>query len=362
MKPYNHKRWLVSRIAGILASIGLLAYVAVLLAGCTTVEEPISLRPCDPSLGSSESTDDGSSSESSTTGATFDCPTIANGDVVFDLGGGLSRTVYFAGVAEATSSSTLAVYWPGTYEWQVEPPTNALPWNFLNYADYVNALVAVPRPDLAAVARTNNPFPWWIVCGQTNPSQCDRDDDFVLAEAVFACVVEQGIADPNRLTTSGMSAGGVMTSHLIERGIGDLELAAAVSWSGGQPVAYQPTIPDSPATAVFVLHGGPTDVYCGVGNPAGSCDGYQPYAFQPPSEALAHDVHAAGNFALICNHHTGHNAQMPIQGEEFLFYADLDGHPWIGYPNLGIAGDPVGWPGMPYSEWMLRNSTCSYPQ
>jgi hypothetical protein len=338
----------------------------MLLCSCTTtiLEEPLSLRPCDPSLSGSDSSssDDGSSSEStSTTEPAFDCPTIANGDVVFDLGDGLLRTVYFAGVAEATDTSTLAVYWPGTYEWQAEPPTGATPWNFMGFADYVNALVAVPRPDPAAPARAGNPFPWWIVCGQTSPSQCDRDDDFVLAEAVFACVVEQGLADPDRLTAAGMSAGGIMVSHLIERGIGDLELAGAVSWSGGQPTAYQPTIPDSPATAVFVLHGGATDVYCGVGQPSGSCNGYTPYAFAPPSEALAHDVHAAGNYALICNHGNGHNADMPIQGEEFLFNADLSGHPWAGYPNPGVPGNPVGWPGMTYSEWMLRNSNCHYP-
>ena len=161
-------------------------------------DDDLALRPCDPSLDSSSSdtssdatsSTDTSESSSSTTEPAFDCPTIANGDVVFDLGGGLSRTVYFSGVTEASATSTLALYWPGTYEWQAEPPTGALPWGFANFADYVNAIVAIPRPDPAAPARAGNPFPWWIVCGQTSPSQCDRDDDFVLAEVVTASSVK----------------------------------------------------------------------------------------------------------------------------------------------------------------------------
>lgn len=340
--------------------------ILTLVASCTTIEEPqISLRPCDPtgstteiatsSSGGSSSTSESSGGSSSDSGTVFDCPSIADGDVVFDLGGGISRTAYVIGSAQASSTSTALVYWHGTYEGNTVPLSGALPYGVQDMFDDANGLIIMPRADAEATSRTNNPFPWWIVCGQTDPSQCGRNDDFVLAEAIAACVVEQGLADPDRLTTAGMSAGGIMASHVIERGIGSsLRLAAAISWSGGQQTEYQPTVPASEDTAVFVLHGGTSDVYCGVGQPAGSCSGYTPYSFVAPSEDMASDLDAEGNFAFVCNHGSGHNAVMGPQGAEFLLAADAGGaHPWQGFP-FGVDGYG-SWPGMSGgTNWMLR--------
>lgn len=330
--------------------------LAIFTLGCTTViEEHNAFRPCDPTVGTSTTDASTSSSSSGSTGDDFTCPTIANGNVVFDVNG-VSRSAYFVGVPAATSASTLLMYWHGTYEGNSNPITGALPYGMQTMAANAHALLVIPRADQAAIDRPDGDFPWWVVCSGINPQQCDRTDDFVFAEMIAACAVDQGLADPDRLTTGGMSAGGIMVSELVEHGIGGNELAAATSWSGGQIAAHQPAVPDSAATAVFALHGGTNDVYCGVGQPAGSCNGYTPYAFSAPSERLASDVNdvSTGRFAFACNHNSGHNAVMGEQGTEFLLVADAGGaHPWRGFP-FGVDGYDA-WPSMSGgTNWMLR--------
>jgi len=128
-----------------------------------------------------------------------------------------------------------------------------------------------------------------------------------------------------------------MVSHLVDR-VG--YFAAAVSWSGGLPASFQPTTPAG-STAVMALHGGPSDLYCGVGMPAGSC-----YGFVEPTESLALDVSNAGHFAFLCDHQAGHSAAMGPEGAAFLAAANSNGHPWTGYP--------FGYPGTGFN-WMLNN-------
>jgi poly(3-hydroxybutyrate) depolymerase len=228
---------------------------------------------------------------------------------------------------EADGHGPLSLHWHGTFE----SPHGLVAWDWAaqQIAAMVQAqagLMVLPYADPTAVSRASNPFPWWVVCGPAG-TQCGRPDDFVLADEIVACAVEQELVDPERLTTSGMSAGGIMTSHLVDR---STYFAGAVSWSGGLPEAYQPTTPPND-TAVMALHGGPTDVYCGVG--ANGC-----YEFAEPSEALAEDVAAAGNFAFLCDHQAGHSAAMGGQGAQFLSLAHADGHPWATYP-FGSGGN-----------------------
>ena len=96
-----------------------------------------------------------------------------------------------------------------------------------------------------------------------------------------------------------------------------------VSWSGGVPLWAQPATPMN-ETAVMVIHGGPTDQYCGAGT--SSC-----YDFVQPSEALATAVAAAGNFTFLCDHHSGHTTGMGNVGASFIAASHADGHPWASY-------------------------------
>lgn len=339
-----------SALAGASIALGLTS-IAITLAtcGCTTVVDQTEFRPCDPTLGTSSSSSDGGSSS---TGAAIDCPTIADGTVVFDLGD-VQRSAYFDGVAEATGTGPITIGLHGTYE---DALSGGVPvWlgynpgsDMLSMTTAQHGVFAALLGDPAAQA-DGEPFPWWHVCGALGTS-CTRDDDDRLAEAVAACAVEQGLADPARVLVGGMSAGGIQTSLLVERGLGDLDIAGAVSWSGATPPAFQPTVPASTATSVFVLHGGTTDVYpqgCTPG--VGDC-----YSFAPPSELMATQLDTAGNFAFVCNHGGGHNAQMGPQGAEFLSVARSDAaHPWIGFP-FGVDGY-APWSSMSAgTNWMLR--------
>jgi poly(3-hydroxybutyrate) depolymerase len=312
----------------------------------------LSLPACDPdiqyiserhacateSTGAAESSsgdESSSGSQESSTGASDElptpsgtCPTIQDGVVEFCVPGRPCRDVLVVNASNADGTGPLSLHWHGTYE----SPDGVLSWDYAaqqiqTMVQNESGLMILPYADANAVARTNNPFPWWVVCGDVNPSGCSIDDDFALADEVVACVLEQELADPSRLTTSGMSAGGIMTSHLVDR---SGYFAAAVSWSGGVRAEDRPTVPAGD-TAVMVLHGGVNDVYCGTGTT--SC-----YDFVEPSEALAADVVAAGNWAFLCDHQAGHAAAMGGQGAQFLALASSSGHPWTGYP-FGTGGN-----------------------
>jgi predicted esterase len=325
---------------------------AVTLTACSDTD--VSSSSGDESSSSAEgenSSDEGSSSES---GAepnpiaiptpTATCPTIVNGDVQFCPAGlAACRTARVVNANNADGSGPLSLHWHGTYE----NPVDLLAWDWAagqirNMVVANDGLMILPWADPDAVYRANNPFPWFAVCGQEQPSLCDRQDDFLLANEIVACAVEQELVDPARLTTSGMSAGGIMTSYLLDR-VG--YFAGAVVWSGGLP--FGATATPEGDTAVMVLHGGHDgtndDIYCGDGTT--SC-----YYFTEPSVALAEDVVGAGNYAFLCDHQSGHSASMGGEGAEFIRRSydpvlgdGLNQNSWIGYPF------PSG------GNWMLNN-------
>lgn len=272
---------------------------------------------------------------------TAPCPQLVDGDVIFCPDALLEcRSAVVVNAAAATGSGPLALHWHGTGE----DPDGLLAWDSTALAieamvQRTGGLLVLPRADASAVARPGNPYPWWIVCG-VNGTGCNRPDDFILADEIVACAVEQQLVDPSRLTSSGFSAGGIMTSHLVDR-VG--YLAGAVSWSGGLPDDYQPLTPGSTQTAVLAIHGGATDAYCSA--PDGC------YVFEGPSEALALDTQNAGGFAFLCDHQAGHVAAMGGQGAAFLEFSSTTGHAAAGYP--------FGYPGTG-PDWML-NHYCYAP-
>lgn len=299
-----------------------------------------------------------SGGESSTTEPpVLECPTITDGIVQFCLDGYPCRNVYFDGVAESNGLGPIVLGLHGTYEPEPTAPNNP-GWLGYNPGSDLLSMAIAEHGIMTALAadpdvdNDGEPFPWWPVCGVMG-TNCDRDDDFAVLGAVAQCAIEQGRGAANRVVMGGMSAGGILSSLALEQDLG-VTLAGVVSWSGGTPLQYQPTVPTHIATSVFVLHGGSTDQYCGVGQPAGTCNGYQPYLFAAPSEQLASDVQDAGGFSFVCNHGGGHNAQMGSQGAEFLAVARSNSaHPWVGFP-FGVDGYG-SWPNMSGgTNWMLR--------
>lgn len=300
----------------------------VLLASCTTTEIVTDRHACpgDVTSTSSSTGEPPSPDLAAPDLPTSDCPTIVDGDVAF---GG--RSVRVIGASTATGTGPLVYYWHGTFQ---------TPDLVLAQDSGVAALVEVvareggvlvlPHADPAAVARPDTPFPWWSVCG-ADQIECDRPDDFELADEVTACVLEQGLAAPDRVSSTGLSAGGIFSSQLATR-VG--WLAGIVSWSGGMPYGDD-WAPHAPGLSVLALHGGANDVYCGAGS--GGC-----YAFRGPTEALAIDAVAAGVPTILCDHASGHSGAMGSQGAEFIA-AVRRGAPYAG-PPFGVWG-----------AWMLAN-------
>lgn len=342
----------------------------LLAASCTTEVTEVVFRPCDPTLGSSSSdtgsgssTDAGGSSDSSSaadsssssTGDTESCPDLRGGvahaegfAVTFcpaELGG-LCREVLVVHAATATGTGPLAVQWHGTYE----DPDAYMDWDSatdqLETAVVADAgLLVLPYGDANAIARTGGPFPWWVVGEPTDPAmQTSRADDFVLFDDVVRCALEQGLADPDRIVISGMSAGAIMVSHLVDRhdpALDGYTIAAAASHSGGLPPQYQPASPTG-GVDMFLSQGGTTDVYpqgCTAGAPG--C-----YSFVQPTEHLATAVVSAGAYAFVCRHPWGHGSYFGYTAAGFLRAARADQqHPWQPYTTTHAGDWSLQWCG-----------------
>lgn len=252
---------------------------------------------------------------------TAPCPPLSAGVVSLcpaALGGGCREVLVFE-AEPMTGEGPLVQYWHGTNETPEGLLGNdAAVEALLAMIEQEGGLMVVPYADPAAVDRPGVPFPWWVVCGSLG-TECEREDDFALADEIVACAVQQGRVDHRRLTVAGMSAGGIMAAHLVGR-VG--YLAGAVSFSGGIPQEHRPVVPPGDA-AVMAVHGGEDDVYCGPG--VESC-----YPFAPAVEALVADVAAAGNFAFVCDHQAGHVTGLGVPAAGFLALASTQGHPWAG--------------------------------
>lgn len=252
------------------------------------------------------------------------CPELGDGSVMFCPASlSVCRRAHVINAEEADGSGPLNVYWHGTFE----SPEGILAddsaveqLRTMSVAE--GGLMVVPYADPEALRRPDTPFPWWVVVGDGDREALggDREDDFVLLDQIVACVVQAGLADPHRINISGMSAGGIMTSHVVDR---RSYVAAAVPWSGGIPSDLQPSAPQGPV-AVMVLHGGDDDTYCGEG--VDSC-----YSFRPPSEAFALDVVEGGAWAFLCDHQAGHATAMGAEAAVFLAMSRWGAHPWTGY-------------------------------
>lgn len=301
----------------------------LLLAACTTTEIVTDRHACPGDVTTSSSTGDPPAAPDLAAPDLphDDCPTISDGDVTIG-----TRTVRVIGSSSATGTGPLVYYWHGTYQ----TPDLVLAQDsgvaaLLDVVTREGGVLVLPHADPAAVARPNTPLPWWSVCG-ADQIECDRDDDYILAETVTTCALAQGLADPDRVVSTGLSAGAIFSSQLATRVDW---LAGIVSWSGGMPYSSE-WVPASTGVSVLALHGGPTDVYCGAGS-GPSC-----YAFRSPTESLALDAVASGVQTILCDHASGHSGAMGSQGAEWSA-AVRRGAPY--------AGPPFG----PWGAWMLSN-------
>lgn len=113
--------------------------------------------------------------------------------------------------------------------------------------------------------------------------------DIALFDRVLACLDDADGVDTDRIYTTGMSAGGLMSSYLTMHR-SDV-LAASAPFSGGVEDAYYATPEvDIP---VLLTWGGPSDQYGG-------------YSFHEATEAFSANLQSDGHVVVECVHSGGH--------------------------------------------------------
>ncbi len=222
------------------------------------------------------------------------CPTAKNGRVAYAPQGVVARTVRLDFDATVAGPRRLILYW------------HALGGNPDEFAESLEAtgqlsdllsdawLIAAPDHDPARDTATP-PLPWFLSAALSTSTEFD---DLIVADELVACLVEQGLVDPNEIHVVGMSAGGLMATQFAYRRSN--YVASLVSLSGGLiSLLGIPPIenPDNHYPAL-IFFGGATDRF--VVAPFPEVD------FGITSEALRADLASAGHPVALCDHGGGH--------------------------------------------------------
>ena len=242
------------------------------------------------------------------------CPPLMNGDVTFAPAGVPPRKVRLA-FTEGGAAGPLVIYWHATGS-AVEEADYAL--GATKAAMIASGtLIAAPYSDDAA-----GQFEWWIV------NQSTRQDDFLVADEVVACLAQAGRIDTRRIHVMGMSAGALQTTAMSL--FRSSYVASVVTFSGGIPAQFTPP-PLDPENlfAALIFHGGASDN-------AFSTD------FRMASETYRSMLTAAGHFTAVCDHGNGHTIPRDAAPAAAQFFAD---HPFGQTPSpYAAAGLPASFP------------------
>jgi poly(3-hydroxybutyrate) depolymerase len=148
------------------------------------------------------------------------------------------------------------------------------------FAEATGLVIVVPE------AKSDNQFEWDFWNGS--------DDDLVLFDDLRSCLVTELGVDAARITSHGMSAGGLMTTHLsIQRAD---SLATVSPFSGGTEPVVRWSTPAYPYPALVVF-GGESDTY---GSGASQVD------FAETTANFVEELRENGQFVVLCDHGGGH--------------------------------------------------------
>ena len=231
------------------------------------------------------------------------CPTLVDGQNTIMVNG-VERSVTIALPAEPTGAPL--VY---AWHWLSGSATQAL--NGLGMANLANEGAIVIAPSSSGLQ-----FEWDFLASP------DTSVDIALFDEVSRCAWESWRIDSDRIYSTGMSAGGLMTSYLtVHRS--DV-LAATVPLSGGAPAANYRT-PER-LIPVMVVWGGTGDTLFG-------------FNFHAESLNLSNSLQADGHFVVECIHSGGH---APPADAAALAWSFFDAHrksdtiaPW----QAGLPGE-----------------------
>ncbi|MBP6631405.1 MAG: hypothetical protein KBG28_00495 [Kofleriaceae bacterium] len=242
------------------------------------------------------------------------CPTLASGDVTFAPAGMAPRQVRLALDASAVGPGPLLLYWHATGS-STQEAAFALGADQASFTA-AGGVVAAPTSDPTA-----GNFEWFIV------NQSTRQDDFLLADEIVACLVAAGRVDARHLHSMGMSAGALQTTALSF--VRSRYLASVATYSGGLPPGVGvPGADSSNRFAAMIFDGGASDTVFGVD-------------FQAASAAYRANLDAAGHFTIGCDHGGGHSIPQDAAPSVLRFFAD---HAFATEPSPYAGGLPAGFP------------------
>jgi poly(3-hydroxybutyrate) depolymerase len=210
------------------------------------------------------------------------CPEFQQGLLTFHPSTGPREVEVLMTTQAMTQDGPLVFGWHATGG----DPNQAIGWFGAEQIAELNAtggILIAPYREPNASTR-----PWYY----TPEGPGDADNDMLLMDEIVACAIEKVGIDQRRIHAYGMSAGGLMTVQVGYRR--SSYVASVVVYSGGQ-VGDVPNQDPSNKFAAMVVHGGQTDV--------SSVDGI---TYQPASETYVTNLKAAGHFAFLCNHGSGH--------------------------------------------------------
>lgn len=234
-----------------------------------------------------------------------DCPTFEEGwNTGFETGG-LDRQFRLDLPDEPTGKPLLFVW-----HWLGGMPNDIVDWvDFDELVDDEDVIVVAPESRHLAVE--------WDL-----QSQPEDNADYALFVDLLACLSDQYEVDLDRVYSTGMSAGGLMTTYLTA--FGTEWLAATAPMSGGTSEAAYVT-PER-AIPVLLTWGGPTDTYNG-------------FSFDDANLVFSELLREDGHFVAHCVHSGGHDVPAGAAAMVWEFLAD---HP------LGVDPEPYR-DGMPAS-------------
>jgi poly(3-hydroxybutyrate) depolymerase len=151
--------------------------------------------------------------------------------------------------------------------------------------------------------------------------------DFVMADQILACAVQQLNIDTRQIYTAGCSAGGLQSGAMVYSR--SSYLAAAMPNSGGITFAGAFQFDDpSHIPALITTHGGSSDMVV--------------VSFAQTSATEDNDIAAKGGYVVDCNHGGGHcGAPANDIAAQWQFCKD---HPFGVSPNPYSSGLPSSFP------------------
>jgi dienelactone hydrolase len=231
------------------------------------------------------------------------CEAIEDGRITMDIDGD-SRDIEFV-FPDNPEGAPVVFAW----HWLGGTANQTLDW--MRMASLANEGAIVVAPESTGLQGIE-----WDIVGQPEVSV-----DIALFDRVLACLHDQQDIDTGRITTTGMSAGGLMSSYLILYR-SDV-LSAAAPFSGGiEPAWYSTPEVDIP---VLLTWGGPSDTYGG-------------YSFHTSTLAFSESLQNDGHIVVECMNDLGH---LPPDDAAEMAWAFFEAAPL----TEGFEGVPAGLPG-----------------